>query len=267
MTIRRPSWHQIGAIALLLLVVLVVVACAAPVEPGASGVSGAPHVSPTPQPPLQPAQPGADPISLLAWLFTPIFKFLFIILAAVYNLFWSLGFPGAIGWAIVVLTLVVRGVLIPLFRMQLVSQRRIQMLQPEMREIQKRYKGDRVKQQQAQQELYKERGINPLSGCLPLLLQLPLLFIMYSVIQNGITNQDPNAMLNVLGYQVVTIDCQNIEPDGTVNASEPCMDTHVPILGDVSKPQTLFAIAGIGISILPVRFRVAPEIVLLTVVS
>ena len=243
----RRSW--IGPILMIAVIAILVAACA----PGGGGVdaSGNP-ILPSPHPPLEPAEPGADPISLLAWLFTPIFKFLFIILAAVYNLFWSLGFPGAIGWAIVVLTLVVRGVLIPLFRMQLVSQRRIQMLQPEMREIQKRYKGDRVKQQQAQQELYKERGINPLSGCLPLLLQLPLLFIMYSVIQNGITNQDPNAMLNVLGYQVVTIDCQNIEPDGTVNASEPCMDTHVPILGDVSKPQTLFAIAGIGISILAI---------------
>jgi YidC/Oxa1 family membrane protein insertase len=245
----RPRRSWIGPLLLIAISAIVVAACV----PGSAGVdaSGNP-ISPSPHPPLEPAQPGADPISLLAWLFTPIFKFLFIILAAVYNLFWGLGFPGAVGWAIVVLTLVVRGVLIPLFRMQLVSQRRIQMLQPEMREIQKRYKGDRIKQQQAQQELYKERGINPLSGCLPLLLQLPLLFIMYSVIQNGITNQDPNAMLNVLGYQVVTIECQNIEPDGTVNASEPCMDTHVPILGDVSKPQTLFVIAGIGISILAI---------------
>ena len=243
----RRSW--IGPILLIAAIAILVAACV----PGGGGVdaSGNP-ISPSPHPPLEPAQPGADPISLLAWLFTPIFKFLFIILAATYNLFWGLGFPGAVGWAIVVLTIVVRAVLIPLFRMQLVSQRRIQMLQPEMREVQKRYKGDRLKAQQAQQELYKERGINPLSGCLPLLLQLPLLFIMYSVIQNGITNQDPNAMLNVLGVQVVTIDCQNVDANGVVDPYEPCMDTHVPILGDVSKPQTLFAIAGIGISILAI---------------
>ena len=243
----RRSW--IGPILLIAAIAILVAACA----PGGGGVdaSGNP-IPPSPHPPLEPAEPGADPISLLAWLFTPIFKFLFIILAAVYNLFWGLGFPGAVGWAIVVLTLVVRGVLIPLFRLQLVSQRRIQMLQPEMREIQKRFKGDRVKAQQAQQELYKERGINPLSGCLPLLLQLPLLFIMYSVIQNGITNQDPNAMLNVLGVQVVTIDCQNVNAAGVVNPYEPCMDTHVPILGDVSKPQVLFTVVGIGISILAI---------------
>ena len=243
----RRSW--IGPILLIAVIAILVAACA----PGGGGVdaSGNP-ILPSPHPPLEPAEPGADPISLLAWLFTPIFKFLFIILAAVYNLFWGLGFPGAVGWAIIALTLVVRGVLIPLFRLQLVSQRRIQMLQPEMREIQKRFKGDRVKAQQAQQELYKERGINPLSGCLPLLLQLPLLFIMYSVIQNGITNQDPNAMLNVLGVQVVTIDCQNVDAAGVVNPYEPCMDTHVPILGDVSKPQVLFTVVGIGISILAI---------------
>ena len=248
MTFRpRRSW--IGPLLLIAVAAIVVAACV----PGSGGVdaSGNP-ISPSPHPPLQPAQPGADPVSLLAWLFTPIFTALFIILAAAYNLFWALGLPGAVAWAIVVLTLVVRAILIPLFRAQLVSQRRIQMLQPEMREIQKRYKGDRLKQQQAQQELYKERGVNPLSGCLPLLLQLPLLFIMYSVIQNGITNQDPNAMLNVFGVQVVTIECQNIEPDGTVNASEPCMETHVPILGDISKPQTIAAVAGIGISILAI---------------
>ena len=251
MTFRpRRSW--IGPLLLIAVVAILVAACV----PGGGGVdaSGNP-ISPSPLPPLQPAEPGADPVSLLAWLFTPIFKLLFIILAASYNLFYGLGLPGAVGWAIVVLTLVVRAVLIPLFRAQLVSQRRIQMLQPEMREIQKRFKGDRMKQQQAQQELYKERGINPLSGCLPLLLQLPLLFIMYSVIQNGITNQDPNAMLNVLGYQVVTIECTNVidpGPPPVIDQSEPCMDTHVPILGDISKPQTLFAVAGIGISILAI---------------
>jgi len=242
----RPRRSWIGPLILIALCAILVVACA---PQGGVDASGNP-ISPTPHPPLEPAEPGADPISLLAWLFTPIFKVLFIILAAVYNVLWGLGVPGAVGWAIVALTIVVRAALIPLFRAQLVSQRRMQMLQPEMREIQKRFKGDRLKVQQAQQELYRERGINPLSGCLPLLLQLPLLFIMYSVIQNGITNQDPNAMLEVFGVQVVTIECTNIAPDGTVDASEPCMDTDVPIIGDVSQPQVLFTIAGFGISIL-----------------
>ena len=59
-------------------------------------------------------------------------------------------------------------------------------------------------------------------------------------------------MLNVLGVQVVTIDCQNVDAAGVVDPYEPCMDTHVPILGDVSKPQVLFTIIGVGISILAI---------------
>ena len=86
-----------------------------------------------PHPPLTPATPGADPVSLLAWLFTPIFQAMFIIMVAVYEFLYNLGVPGAIAWAIVVLTLVVRAVLIPLYRQQLVSQRRMQLLQPELK--------------------------------------------------------------------------------------------------------------------------------------
>jgi YidC/Oxa1 family membrane protein insertase len=242
-TALRSTRAWLGPLLLILAVVLLVAACG---PSGGVDASGNP-ISPAPQPPLQPAQPGADPVGLLAWLFTPLFQILFIILAAVYQGLENLAVPGAIGWSIIVLTLIVRAILIPLFRKQLVSQRRIQMLTPEVKEIQKRYKGDRVKVQQAQQELYRERGVNPLAGCLPLLLQLPLLFIMYTVIQNGLTNQDPNAMLNVFGVQLVSLDCQNAG-----NASLPCIDPQVPLLGDVSRPQVLFSIAGLGFSILAV---------------
>ena len=167
--------------------------------------------TPTPQPPLEPAEPGADPCSL-AWLFTPIFQTLFIILVAVYQFLENLGVPAAIAIAIVVLTLIVRAILDPALPKQLVSQRRMQLIQPELKEIQKRYKGDSMKARVAQQELFKERGINPLAGCLPLLLQMPLLFIMYSVISQGLTNVDPSAMLTVFGVQVVDLQCTNIDP-------------------------------------------------------
>ena len=171
MTLRGIRWDRIAFIGLLILVVLVVAACAAPgTVPGASGSV---HPSPTPAVPLQPASPGADPISFLAWIFTPIFKAMFIILVAVYDLLTSLGVPAAIGWAIVALTLVVRIVVIPLYRRQLVSQRRMQLLQPEIKEIQRRFKGDSVKARIAQQELFKERGVSPLAGCLPLLCRCP----------------------------------------------------------------------------------------------
>jgi YidC/Oxa1 family membrane protein insertase len=246
-TLRRLRWDRLGSIALLVLVVLIVAACAAPGAPGASGV---PAPSATAHPPLTPAQPGADPVSFLAWIFNPIFQAMFLVLVAVYDFLKGLGVPAAIGWAIVALTLLVRAIVIPLYRRQLVSQRRTQLLQPEIKEIQRRYKGDAVKARIAQQELFKERGISPLAGCLPLILQMPLLFIMYSVIQNGLTNQNPTAMLTIFGQQVVPLQCTNII-NGVVDATRPCIDTVLPFFGgiDVSKPSTFLnlGIPGTGI--------------------
>ena len=261
MTLRRVRWDRIGLIVLLVLVVLAVAACASPTTlPGSSGAPGSPAPSATPHPPLTPAQPG-DPISTLAWLFTPIFQAMFIILVAVYDFLGALGVPAAIGWAIVVLTLVVRTIVIPLYRRQLTSQRRMQLLQPEIKEIQKRYKGDAMKARVAQQELFKERGVSPLAGCLPLLLQMPLLFIMYSVIQNGLTNVNPTAMLVVFGHQVVPLTCNNINPaTGQPDAAlGPCINTIIPFLNtsiNVGLPSTVFSVAlgsfVLGISILAI---------------
>ena len=246
-----PTWRRLIPVLLIILVALVAAACVPGSGPAGSGGVAA---SPTPHPPLTPAQPGADPVSLVAWLFTPVFQAMFIVLMAVYVFLENLGAPFAIVWAIVVLTLVVRTLVIPLARRSLVSQRRMQLLQPEIKEIQKRYKGDSMKARVAQQELMKERGVSPLSGCLPLLLQLPLLFIMYSVIQNGLTNVDPTAMLNVAGVQVVDLQCQNINPaTGMPDAAlGSCVDTVVPILGNIAQPQALFTILGFGISILAI---------------
>jgi YidC/Oxa1 family membrane protein insertase len=241
----RAARPWVGPLLLAVVVGLLVAAC----FPGGDGTGSAPPAgSPTPNPaavPLQPAQP-TDPFSVISWLFTPIFQGLFIVLAGSYALLEQIGVPGAIGIAIIILTLVVRIILIPLFRRQLVSQRRMQMLQPELSEIKKRYKGDRVKSQQAQQELLRERGVNPVSGCLPLLLQLPLLFIIYAVIQNGITNFDPTAMLTIAGVQVVPLECPPLQLHPGTNTPIPCIDPIVPWLGglDVSVPEVFIGTAG-----------------------
>ena len=243
-----PTLRRIGP-ALLVMVALAIIigACVPGASPDGSGAAP----SATPRPPLTPASPGADPLSLLSWLFTPIFQVMFIILIAVYQFLENLGVPGAIAFAIVVLTLVVRAVLIPLYRKQLVSQRRMQLIQPELKEVQKRYKGDSMKARVAQQELFKERGISPLAGCLPLLLQMPLLFIMYSVIDHGLTNQDPTAMLTVFGVQVVDIQCTNLV-NGVIDATRPCIDSVVPLLGNIAQPQAFLWIFGFGLSFLAI---------------
>src|SRR3954451_18989812 len=115
MTLLRAR-RSLVPLALVLLALVVVAAC---VPGGAGGSPGASGPSGTPQHPLTPAPAGADPVSLLAFAFPPIFQTMFILLVAVYSVLQSIGVPGAIGIAIIVLTLIVRTVLIPLFRRQL----------------------------------------------------------------------------------------------------------------------------------------------------
>ena len=178
---RLRAWLPL--LAVIALTAVVAAACAVP---GASPVGSGSH-PPTPAPtPLVPAQPGADPLSLLAWVFTPVFQALFIVLVLFYNL------TGNIAIAIILLTLVIRALIIPLFRRQTISQKRMQMLQPEIKEIQRRYKGDRTKVSEATMALYKERGVSPAAGCLPLVLQFVLLIPMYSVIRDGLTELRPH---------------------------------------------------------------------------
>ncbi len=86
------------------------------------------------------------------------------------------------GVAIVLLTIVLRAALYPLFLQQLKSTRVQQELAPAIAELKKKHKDDRQKFAEEQMKLYKERGFNPASGCFPLLLQMPILFGLYSAL-------------------------------------------------------------------------------------
>lgn len=88
------------------------------------------------------------------------------------------------GVAIALLTLTVRVVLIPLTAKQVRSQQAMTKLQPEMKRIQAKYKNDRQKLNEEMMALYKEHGANPLSGCLPLILQMPLFIVLYRLIHD-----------------------------------------------------------------------------------
>jgi YidC/Oxa1 family membrane protein insertase len=199
-TLPRLGRAWIGPL-ILITVALLVAACAAG-PTGSPGASGGPAVTPIPPAaiPLQPASP-TDPFGLISWLFTPLFQAFFIALVLLDKA------TGNIAIAIVLMTLLLRIVLIPVFRRQTVSTKRTQLLAPELKELQKRYKGDRLKQQEAQRQLYAERGINPLSGCLPALLQIFLLIPMYSVFSQGLQNYNPQAMLDVFGFRIVDLHC------------------------------------------------------------
>lgn len=87
------------------------------------------------------------------------------------------------GWAIVILTVALRLVLYPLFVTQLRSQRAMQELQPAIAELRKKHKNDKQKFAEEQMRLYRERGYNPASGCLPLFIQFPILIGLYSALQ------------------------------------------------------------------------------------
>jgi YidC/Oxa1 family membrane protein insertase len=87
------------------------------------------------------------------------------------------------GIAIIILTVAIRAVLLPLGFKQIKSMQNMQALQPKLKEIQKKYKNNRQKQQEEQMKLYRESGVSPFSGCLPMLLTLPFLFAMYAVIK------------------------------------------------------------------------------------
>lgn len=235
---------RVAGLLLLILVVLLVAACV----PGTGG-SGAPGVSNTPPPgayPLRPAELKADPVSVFAWLFTPIFQAMFIVLVAVDLV------VNNIAIAIIVLTLLLRLLMIPIFRRQTVNTKQMQLVQPEVRELQRRYKGDRMKQQAVVAEYYKQRGINPASGCLPLLLTLGLLIPVYSVISQGLTNYDVNPMLNVFGFQLIQLDCAAAPMvDASNFVTNPCLDPNA-FGRDWSRPDITFTVFGFGISLLAI---------------
>lgn len=141
---------------------------------------------------------------------------------------------GAPWWlSIVLLTILVRAVLFPLTVRQVKNMRAMQELKPDMDSIRARYKDDRQKQQEAIMRLYKERRVNPLTGFLPVLVQIPVFVTMYQVIRNheetfpsfasggllwfmDLTRADPYFILPVLSASILFaaggISSRNVDP-------------------------------------------------------
>ncbi len=98
------------------------------------------------------------------------------------------------GIAIIVLTLVIRAALYPLSQKTIKSQKEMQALQPKIKEVQQKYKNDKEKQSRALMELYKTHKVNPASGCLPLLIQFPILIALFNVFRSGLDPEKLNAL-------------------------------------------------------------------------
>jgi len=97
------------------------------------------------------------------------------------------------GIAIILLTIAVRILMLPLSIKQTKSMREMQVIQPEVKKIQQKYKNDRQKLNEETMKLYKEHGVNPFGGCLPLLMQMPLFIALYQVVRLN---------LRYMGYRV-----------------------------------------------------------------
>ena len=96
------------------------------------------------------------------------------------------GYVGNWGWTIVILTILIKLVLFPLSFKGMVSMQKLKDLAPKMKEIQAKYKDDKQKQSMHMMELYKKHVANPMGGCLPLILQIPVFFAIYRVLLNAI---------------------------------------------------------------------------------
>lgn len=116
-------------------------------------------------------------------IFSPIESLLTFVLTGLHNITMSAGFV-SYGWSIVLLTILVKMILYPLTVKQVKSMKAMQELSPKMKKIQEKYKDNPQLMQQKVAALYKDAGVNPLAGCLPLLIQMPILMGMYYSLYN-----------------------------------------------------------------------------------
>jgi YidC/Oxa1 family membrane protein insertase len=120
---------------------------------------------------------------------------------------------GNFGVAILLVTVIIKGVFFPLANKSYSSMSKMKKVQPEMTELRERFKDDKAKQQQAMMELYKREKINPLAGCLPILVQIPVFFALYKVLYvtiemrhapffgwiQDLSAPDPTSLFNLFG--------------------------------------------------------------------
>ncbi|RFU41122.1 membrane protein insertase YidC [Actinomadura logoneensis] len=119
---------------------------------------------------------------MLDWLYTIVSQLIVWIHSAL-----SLVFPKDSGWAwagsIILLTVLLRLLLVPLFVKQIHASRKMQELNPKVQALRKKYKNDKQRLNQEVMKLYQENGANPLSGCLPLLVQMPVFIGLFQVLK------------------------------------------------------------------------------------
>lgn len=124
---------------------------------------------------IQPELTDAIEFGWFSFLSKPFFKVLL----------WINDYVGNWGWAIILFTLLVKLVLFPLSYKGMMSMQKLKDLAPKMKELKEKYKGDTAKMNAQMMEMYRKHGANPMGGCLPLLLQIPVFFALYRVLLNA----------------------------------------------------------------------------------
>jgi YidC/Oxa1 family membrane protein insertase len=138
------------------------------------------------------------------WFMKPIFMLLM----------WLYDTVGNFGVAIICLTLIIRTLMFPVAQKQFKSMAGMRVLQPKMKEIQERHKDDKAKQQQEMLRLYQEEKVNPMAGCLPILIQIPIFYALYKTLLvsvemrhkpfvlwiKDLSAPDPLTPVNLFGY-------------------------------------------------------------------
>lgn len=119
------------------------------------------------------------------------------VLVAIYQALFFLHVPYALGFSIIILTILIRLILYPLTSSYLKASKKMQELNPHLSKLKEKHKGDSTRIQQETMKLYKEHGVNPAAGCLPSLAQLPIVWALYSVLQQIVAFKPEAIVANV----------------------------------------------------------------------
>ena len=166
----------------------------------------------------------------LQFLSDPLQKFFFLIHNGVHTLIPNNDI--SFGLTIIFFTVIIRLVLLPLSIKQTKSTAKMGAIQPEMKKIQEKYKKDPQKSQQEVMKFYKENGVNPMGGCLPMLVQMPILFALFYVFNNldmqgagflwmnDLTKPDPLYILPILSTVTTYFSSKLMQPPGDAAKSK-----------------------------------------------
>ncbi|GCD09438.1 membrane protein insertase YidC [Clostridium tagluense] len=178
----------------------------------------------------------------LNFLTLPLEKFFYFLHSGVHTIIPNNNI--SFGLAIILFTVIIRVLLLPLSIKQTKSTAKMGAIQPEMKKVQEKYKKDPQKSQQEVMKLYKENGVNPMGGCLPMLIQMPILFALFAVFQklnmqgsgflwmSDLTKADPYYILPILSAITTYFSSKLMQPPagGAQSKQTSTMNTGMAIM-------------------------------------